>query len=734
MTFLAGVVLGVSHPADAALGYLAQEKELTGGAGFGETVAIDDGVAVVGAGGQAIIFERDEGGVDAWGQVAVLTAPGAANFGVSVAISGDTVVVGASLDATTAPTAGAAFLFERDAGGPDNWGQVKQLLASDGDTGDRFGSDVAIDGDAVLVAAINDEPAGFQTGSVYVFERDAGGVDNWGEVKKLVASNRTTSDDFGTDVTISGDTAVVSAPFQGSNEKGAAYIFERDSGGPANWGEVLFLRPPSSQDFDQFGRGVSLHGDTLLVGSIRQLVPGPVSGAAFLFERDLGGPDAWGFVKILRSLDLDGVDLFSTGSGQVSIRGDTAVIGARNDEDVGPQHGSAYVFKRNVGGPDNWGQTQKITPSENGVDRFGSVVATDGTSALVGTVKSRAWIYTPRTLRAFVTSADYGADFGGLGGGDEICRAEAAAEAVPGDWMALLSVLGTDRFDRVPAGRPIVRLDRAALADDALDWNGPSDNPLEIEPDFGVAPGGTHVWTGDSDADGNCVDFSSTVGDVGQYGSTSATTTDWFAAGDDACTLPNRLYCFRFLCPGTVDLSCNAGFGKGSLVVKESKAGKEKVKVDLKAGPALSQADLGGPLDLGGTSYAACIYDDAGDLAGEFLVDRAGGTCAGKPCWLPLGGFPPGGVGYLYKDKDLSADGVQKLQLKGGSTGKSKLSMTGKKRASKGQNALPVGIASRLLGSNSATVQLRGTDLGNCFSVTLDEVKKSTAVFFNAKK
>jgi hypothetical protein len=70
-----------------------------------------------------------------------------------VAISGDTVVVGAEHDDTRGRDAGAAYVFERDRGGPGQWGQVIKLTADDAETEAYFGGAVAIDGDTLVVGA-----------------------------------------------------------------------------------------------------------------------------------------------------------------------------------------------------------------------------------------------------------------------------------------------------------------------------------------------------------------------------------------------------------------------------------------------------------------------------------------------------------------------------------------------------------------------------------------------------
>ncbi|MCH8066317.1 MAG: hypothetical protein IIC90_10925, partial [Chloroflexi bacterium] len=126
-------------------------------------------------------------------------------FGRSVAISGDTAVVGAYVEDAAALNAGAAYVFQRNDGGADNWGEVKKLIASDIQAGDSFGYSIAVSGDTAVVGAIQEDTGGFLAGAVYVFQRDEGGADNWGEVKKLTASDAQANVQFGVSVAVSGD-------------------------------------------------------------------------------------------------------------------------------------------------------------------------------------------------------------------------------------------------------------------------------------------------------------------------------------------------------------------------------------------------------------------------------------------------------------------------------------------------------------------------------------------------
>ena len=79
------------------------------------------------------------------------STPGAAaSFGWSTAADGDTVVVGAY---GFVSYTGAAFVFERNQGGADNWGHTKKITAAAGAASDRFGNSVSISGDTVVVGA-----------------------------------------------------------------------------------------------------------------------------------------------------------------------------------------------------------------------------------------------------------------------------------------------------------------------------------------------------------------------------------------------------------------------------------------------------------------------------------------------------------------------------------------------------------------------------------------------------
>jgi len=150
-------------------------------------------------------------------------------FGSSVSISGDTITVGSRGDDDAGINSGSAFVFDRNQGGANNWGQVAKLTASDAAAGDQFGFSVSISGDTITVGAISDkDDAGFPSGSAYVFDRNQGGANNWGQVAKLTASPASMGIQFGWSISISGDTITVGAR---AGNPGSAYVFDRNQGG-----------------------------------------------------------------------------------------------------------------------------------------------------------------------------------------------------------------------------------------------------------------------------------------------------------------------------------------------------------------------------------------------------------------------------------------------------------------------------------------------------------------------
>jgi len=128
------------------------------------------------------------------------------------------------------------------------------------------------------------------------------------------------------------------------------------------------------------------------------------------------------------------------------------------------------------------------------------------------------------------------------------------------------------------------------------------------------------------------------------------------------------------------------------------------------------------------TRYDVCIHDSTGTLLADLTVDRAGHQCGTRPCWRVAGA-----AGYRYTDRTSSADGVGKIVLKGGDSGKGSVTLKGGNQSSKGQTALPTGIAAALHVPNSQPIVQVVTDDAGCFQAAITTVTQSTDQQFTGK-
>ena len=371
---------------------------------YGASTSISGRTAAVGATngnggkGAAYVIERNKGGADSWGEVRRLVASDGAQgdlFASALRINGNTVVVGAPMDDNNR---GSVYVFERNNGGANNWGQVKKIVASDGAAGDQFGIAVGVTGSTIVVGASAKDDS---KGAVYVYERNKGGANNWGEVKKLAASNGAANESFGHSVSISIDT-IVAGSVGDDGLRGSAFIFERNKGGADNWGETRKISALDGAVGDGFGGAADISGDTVVVSSP---LDDAEKGSAYIYARNAGGTDNWGEIRKLTASDGQPGNLF----GQVvSIDSDVVVVGARGNSS---NRGAAYVFERNRGGGDGWGQTQKLVAVDGSAgDLFGNA-AISGNTLVIGArgddLKGSSYIFSTVPEAINVSAASF---------------------------------------------------------------------------------------------------------------------------------------------------------------------------------------------------------------------------------------------------------------------------------------------------------------------------------------
>jgi hypothetical protein len=287
-------------------------------------------------------------------------------FGESVSISGNTALVGAP-DSFSTARSGSAYLFDVTTGQP-----LRTLAASDGATGDDFGKDVAIFGNTALVGAWQNSSSGDQMGKAYLFDVATGQ-----ELFKLMASDAVPEDRFGGGVALFGNTAVVSAQSQTETlglpyvHSGAAYVFDVSSGQ-----QLRKYTPSDGAPGDRFGgtigQGSIAVSGNIAIGGARYKDNGGItdSGAAYLFDVTTGK-------ELFKLQPSDPSDRNYFGH-DVAISGNRALVGATQQfADVGS--GAAYLFDVSTGQ-----QLFKFAASTTWGAGFGWSVAMNSTTAIVG--------------------------------------------------------------------------------------------------------------------------------------------------------------------------------------------------------------------------------------------------------------------------------------------------------------------------------------------------------------
>ena len=286
-------------------------------------------------------------------------------FGWAVAADGTRAVVGALEEDEGGSNAGAAYVFVR---GPAGWVEEAKLVASDASADDAFGTAVALDGDLALVGA-NEADGG---GAAYVFQR-AGGA--WVEIARLVAADREAGDGFGTAVSLRDGRAAVGAPLEADagTAAGAAYVFRDDGTG---WLQEQKVVSNDLTANDRFGFALDLDGARLAVGAFNDDTPASSAGSAYVFLR-VG--TAWTQEDKLVASDGALADLFGY---SMALRGDSLAVGARLDDDGGTDAGAVYLFGRDGG---DWIQRAKLVADDTAAqDAFGFSLDVDAGRVAVG--------------------------------------------------------------------------------------------------------------------------------------------------------------------------------------------------------------------------------------------------------------------------------------------------------------------------------------------------------------
>jgi hypothetical protein len=325
-------------------------------------------------------------------------------FGFRVAIDGDVMAIGNRI-------------FTRNAG---TWVERTRLLPIGGGTL-GLTDYVAISGGTIVI------------GDGYVFNR-VGNTFSWSNQTQLIPGTTGGAAVTGP-LAISGNTIIIghetedgdasstqASPNTKAPDAGAAYVF---SGSGSLWSQQAYLKAGNAEAGDKFGHSVAISGDSIIVGATDKAGFGGSlrEGAAYIFTRTGNTWNQQAYLKSSDSSDFQQYEGDEFGS-SVDIDGDTAVVGARNEDSRGysggdannesTDAGAAYVFSRTGS---NWSQITYLKegpvdglPDSNGspesYEHFGHSVSIDGEIIAVSTAEPAGLdvpnAYTTEAVTVFI--------------------------------------------------------------------------------------------------------------------------------------------------------------------------------------------------------------------------------------------------------------------------------------------------------------------------------------------
>lgn len=309
---------------------------------FGYAIEMENGIIAVGA------RNDDDNGEDSGSvylinaasgaQIAkLLPSDGAAGdqFGFSVAIKDGIVVVGAPGDVHNGISSGSAYLFDVSTGA-----QLGKLVPDDPESGDEFGNSIGIDGGIVAVGAWRADDLGDGSGAAYLFDASSGA-----QLEKLLPESGNSYQTFGVSIAIDdGVVAVGSRTFFVLSE---GFTFAKVHLFDVSSGDVTRVLHPLIENYNgdqggSFAECVDIDQGLVAVGAPHRNVFFDFSGAAYVFDASSGEELSFIFPDDRKDRDHFG--------SSVSIESGIIAIGANEDDDAAWSGGSAYLHDAFSGG------------------------------------------------------------------------------------------------------------------------------------------------------------------------------------------------------------------------------------------------------------------------------------------------------------------------------------------------------------------------------------------------
>ncbi|WP_223790006.1 FG-GAP repeat protein [Marinicella meishanensis] len=229
---------------------------------FGRSISLQDDILVVGAirqngvedeTGAAYVFQFDG---QNWVETQKITDPNGETddlFGYQVEITEQQILISSLRSNSFGTNFGAVIVYEKPT---DSWEETHRFSAADSANGDLFGYSIAVNGDLALIGAPFHDEVNSNLGAVYYFR-----LENqiWVEQQKLLLSNPINSLEFGREIDIDGNQALIAASPNAGN---MAFVFHFENN---QWSEFQSIEPPNSTPIALFGQNISIASNHVLI-------------------------------------------------------------------------------------------------------------------------------------------------------------------------------------------------------------------------------------------------------------------------------------------------------------------------------------------------------------------------------------------------------------------------------------------------------------------------------------
>lgn len=291
-----------------------------------------------------------------------------AEFGNAVSFNSEYLAVGASRENIAS---GAVYVYRKQ---NDNWVFSQKIVPEDGHEMAEFGGAVKLGNNTLVISAGRaDIDETERTGALYIYK--LGSDHLWQFSQKIIASDYSPNAMLAVNQTsLDFDNSIIVAGAPGENNwSGSVYIFENNG---ASWIETQKITSPESEEFSNFGIGISVSNNQLIIGESGS---NNGKGKAFIYEKN--SENEWVYTQTISASVSHNNSYFGN---SVSMDGNQVVVGAYAEGNPGTNYASAFIFEKQDG---IWVETNRLIGNESTEDSFYGWM-----TKLVGT---NLWIASP---------------------------------------------------------------------------------------------------------------------------------------------------------------------------------------------------------------------------------------------------------------------------------------------------------------------------------------------------